>query len=336
MFFPSGYLPKLMADMLQKQKLKPDLHIFQDGVVFSMTTSVGGVEYKLEVRLELRSLDKFIQVEIRAESTRSFKSSRSTPAFMKMTEICDLIMGRDDNNDNSNSDGVEADLNEVQDGGLNWRLNLELEEFGVDPRLDKNREEKMTDLIDTLTSGSMETGEAALFVYGSDEDDCVFDEQVYRPQVTIPSLLPRSDGRHVMISYCWNPDQNKQLVTQLDNRLRALGIDTWRDEVGSSVLGPLESLRSVFEGMAAAIEASSHAIIFVSREYQTSQNCKSELEYLYQRRSTIKLLFVMLDSNFTLPDGALGLALAGSIYYELFDESSLDDVANKLVEAIRS
>jgi hypothetical protein len=172
MFFPSGYLPKLITDLLQRQKLKPDLHIFHDGVVYSIVTNSGNFEYKLEVRLELRSSDMTIQVEVRAESKQSFKSHRPTPAFKKMTEIRDLIMGCSETDFHTSG--------EEQVGKLNWRLNLELEEFGVVPRLDKNRNEKMTVLIGRFASGTSDL-EDTLFAYGCDQDEYAFDEQVYKP-----------------------------------------------------------------------------------------------------------------------------------------------------------
>ena len=53
---------------------------------------------------------------------------------------------------------------------------------------------------------------------------------------------------------------------------RARGIDAWRDETGSSILGPMQG--SVDEMMALAVEQSYTVIIFVSLPYKKSANCK--------------------------------------------------------------
>lgn len=193
--FAPGYLPKLSTDVLQKEIFAPDLQMFQDGLIFSIATTTGN----LEIRLELQSSDMSIRVEVRAESSLLF-NSRPTSAFKKMIEIRDLIMGRGEE-DNTVYDGI-VDVGGEATENSNWRLNLALEEYGVDPRPGKNRKQKMTDVIGVLKSNSADKGEAPLFAYGC-QNEYAFDEQFYKPEkIESAGILILLTNLHKFIIYC--------------------------------------------------------------------------------------------------------------------------------------
>ncbi len=73
--------------------------------------------------------------------------------------------------------------------------------------------------------------------------------------------------QHVMVSYAW--DGAKDRVVRLCDTLREhYQIDVWRDETGSTLLGPMAD--SVNAHMAKAVELSSAIIVCVSRKYTVS------------------------------------------------------------------
>ncbi len=114
------------------------------------------------------------------------------------------------------------------------------------------------------------------------------DDSVSSPQT------PRTQRhKHVMLSYCWADAAKPELVKALGQLLQDQGIDVWRDETGSSLVGPMSD--STDETMALAVEASSVVIICVSqkcachapspaaaaphwhvRRYKVSPNCRQE------------------------------------------------------------
>lgn len=160
-----------------------------------------------------------------------------------------------------------------------------------------------------------------------------------RQQVTgsAPTAPPPSTGRHVMISYAWLPSQHKRRIVQLTSRLKSLGVNIWRDEEGSNTLGPVCDFGNLYEALARAIETSIQIIIFVSKAYQESYNCQAELSYIIKKaqKSSIKLIFVKLEARHE-PSGLLGFALGSSFYHELYDDNSIDSVAEIIARKIQS
>jgi hypothetical protein len=82
------------------------------------------------------------------------------------------------------------------------------------------------------------------------------------PSPQTPTTTQRR--KHVMLSYCWADAAKPELVKALGNLLHAQGIDVWRDETGSSLVGPMSD--STDETMALAVEASSVVVICVSQK----------------------------------------------------------------------
>jgi hypothetical protein len=86
------------------------------------------------------------------------------------------------------------------------------------------------------------------------------DASVLSPQA--PTSSQRR--KHVMLSYCWASAAKPELVKALGKLLQEQGIDVWRDETGSSLVGPMSD--STDETMALAVEASSVVVICVSHK----------------------------------------------------------------------
>ena len=82
------------------------------------------------------------------------------------------------------------------------------------------------------------------------------------PSRQTPSMMQRR--KHVMLSYCWADAAKPELVKALGKVLQEQGIDVWRDETGSSLVGPMSD--STDETMALAVEASSVVVICVSHK----------------------------------------------------------------------
>lgn len=148
----------------------------------------------------------------------------------------------------------------------------------------------------------------------------------------VESLVKTTESRkHVMISCNW---AQKDMVTKFTRLLREEGIDVWRDEDGSRILPGLIELGGVKVGMEKAVEHSNAAIICVSREYAESSNCGLELAYLGQQN--VPLVFVMMQEDFKPSQitGLLGMHTARSSYFELFDESDIRSVTEKVSKRI--
>jgi hypothetical protein len=81
---------------------------------------------------------------------------------------------------------------------------------------------------------------------------------------SLQTLTTSQRRKHVMLSYCWADAAKPELVKALGKLLQEQGIDVWRDETGSSLVGPMSD--STDETMALAVEASSVVVICVSQK----------------------------------------------------------------------
>ncbi len=69
--------------------------------------------------------------------------------------------------------------------------------------------------------------------------------------------------KHLMLSYAWGCGKDR--VVALQKELQAHGIDTWRDETGSSILHAMEGATD--DVMATAVEKSHTVVVCVSKLY---------------------------------------------------------------------
>jgi hypothetical protein len=147
-------------------------------------------------------------------------------------------------------------------------------------------------------------------------------------------------AQHVMLSYSWSV--NKDLVIAFGKKLREMGYDVWRDEEGSSILGPMSMRGNTLDAMTEAVEKSYMMIIFVSPEYKESTNCRFEGQYGFTRagNSALKLVYVMMNERYhtkshpNIVDGWLGGMVGAELWYPLWKKNQLDsaisDVAGKI------
>ena len=151
-----------------------------------------------------------------------------------------------------------------------------------------------------------------------------------------PSTLVNRTGQHIMISYCW---AQKVLVTALAVYLREKhGYDVWIDDMGSTICSKMSGASD--EKMAEAVEKSHTVLVFVSKEYNASVNCKKEAKYAHQRKDKgkVKIHYVMMQREYTTvskPDcieGQLGLWIGDEIWYSLFEESQVVSTGDSLSE----
>jgi hypothetical protein len=141
------------------------------------------------------------------------------------------------------------------------------------------------------------------------------------------SMRPKS---HVMISYSWL--EKKRNVVMLTSMLRKRGLDVWRDEEGSSLVKRISG--SSMDIMAEAIEVAEFVVIFVSRAYRDSYNCKLEGKYaqIRERAGLASIIYVMMEQDYTPQsengvDGWLGIMIGDSIWYKGWDASYLQEAA---------
>jgi hypothetical protein len=142
------------------------------------------------------------------------------------------------------------------------------------------------------------------------------------PISEVVPVQPQKSHQHIMLSYCW---ADKSRVLLVCKKLRELGYDIWRDEEGSSILGPISG--DIISSMSRAVDNSHTVIIFVSPKYKESANCRSEASYAHMRQNTtgLKLIYVMMNESYTTVskprsvDGWLGFIVSSSLWYPFWD-----------------
>lgn len=153
-------------------------------------------------------------------------------------------------------------------------------------------------------------------------------------------IVKYSGSRHVMVSYAWGT--NKPLVVEFCTKLRILGADVWRDDDGSKVLQQMSG--STDDRMAEAIERSEAVIIFVSRSYKVSANCRAEAGYAHDlfKQGKLRLMFVMLEEDYhtrSSPDRVdawLGLMIGSSLWYPMWEKGQVDSVAQSIFQLLQT
>jgi hypothetical protein len=146
--------------------------------------------------------------------------------------------------------------------------------------------------------------------------------------------------QHVMLSYSWSA--NKDLVIAFGKKLQEMGYDVWRDEEGSSIMGPMSMTGNTLDAMTEAVEKSYTMIIFVSREYKESTNCRTEGLYGFKRaaNSGLKLLYVMMNEKYTTEsrpvavNGWLAGMIGAELWYPLWNKNQLTSTVNAIASKL--
>lgn len=127
--------------------------------------------------------------------------------------------------------------------------------------------------------------------------------------------------------------EKKRNVVTLTGMLRKRGLDVWRDEEGSSLVKRISG--SSMDIMAEAIEVAEFVVVFVSRAYRDSYNCKLEGKYaqIRERAGLATIIYVMMEEDYTPQsesgvDGWLGIMIGDSIWYRGWDTNYLQEAAD--------
>jgi hypothetical protein len=147
-------------------------------------------------------------------------------------------------------------------------------------------------------------------------------------------------SQHIMLSYSWSA--NKDLVIAFGKKLQEMGYDVWRDEEGSSIMGPMSMTGNTLDAMTEAVEKSYTMIIFVSPEYKESTNCRTEGLYGFKRaaNSGLKLLYVMMNENYTTEsrpvavNGWLAGMIGAELWYPLWNKNQLTSTVNAIASKL--
>ena len=130
----------------------------------------------------------------------------------------------------------------------------------------------------------------------------------------------------LMLSYCW---AQQARVLRIYAALTRAGYEVWLDIHNMSSSG-----EGVLQAMSAGVDQADLFLACVSREYSQSPNCRLEAEYAHLQRK--KILFLMLQEDFTTPTGWLGILQGASLWYNFFDrqKSEAEQVEALVVGAL--
>jgi len=158
------------------------------------------------------------------------------------------------------------------------------------------------------------------------------------PDVSFSTLVNRT-GQHIMISCCC---AQKSLVTSFAVYLREKhGYDVWIDDVGSTICSKIDD-GDAEKNSTEAVEKSHTILVFVSKEYNASEDCQKEAQYAHHRRDKgkVKIHYVMLQRDYTTtstPDcieGELALWIGNEKWYSLCEDSQVSSTGDALAELI--
>jgi hypothetical protein len=147
-----------------------------------------------------------------------------------------------------------------------------------------------------------------------------------------------SHAQHLMISY--SKEYKKELIIDLELSLRDLGYEVYRNEVGSALVGPMNST-NITKRMPEAVDASHTIIVCVSPAYKDDVNCLAEAKYIMQKLhvSDLKVIFLMLDPKFTTTskrriDGWLSFFVGTEVGYPLWDRLMVTTTTREIAKNI--
>lgn len=102
----------------------------------------------------------------------------------------------------------------------------------------------------------------------------------------------KGHGSHIMVSYC---HKNADRVRPVARRLQEKGVNIWIDTWGENMPGRMAG--NMVDKMAEGVEGSAVVLVFMSPEYQHSQNCKMECQYAHKLSKPIVPINVNAGPN---------------------------------------
>ena len=126
----------------------------------------------------------------------------------------------------------------------------------------------------------------------------------------------------VMLSYQWN---SQALVKEIKSFLETNGLRVWMDVK--------EMYGNINIRMKNAINHSNIMLLFVTKKYEDSHNCRKEFDYADQEKK--KIIPVKLEVH--KPESELALISANKLYHNLFDknEKELEEGMKQLLWDIK-
>ncbi|CAF3279123.1 unnamed protein product [Rotaria socialis] len=141
--------------------------------------------------------------------------------------------------------------------------------------------------------------------------------------------LPKRKLLDCMISYQWG---KQNLVREIYEDLRMRNVETWFD-----IWGSMQG--STNDAMATGVECAKVILVFLSKEYTESTNCRLELQYSVQRGKAFVILHT--EPNIALQQWILE-AIEGFPQYDVYTYDVLKQLINGvpmidvIVQAVRS
>lgn len=129
-------------------------------------------------------------------------------------------------------------------------------------------------------------------------------------------LLP--DGKHAMLSYQWNVQEE---VKKIEEMLKKRNVKCWMDIDGGMK-------NDIYDSMAEGVQDAVCLICFMTQAYQDSANCKLELKFAQQ--SGVPIIPVMMQPDFKAK-GWLGILTSGSIWTPMHDRATVPDGVDNLI-----
>ncbi|XP_076805766.1 uncharacterized protein LOC143449441 isoform X2 [Clavelina lepadiformis] len=126
--------------------------------------------------------------------------------------------------------------------------------------------------------------------------------------------------QHIMLSYNWT--DSKAVAHRIYDRLHNSGYSVWIDK---------EKMKGdIYSKMAQAVKNAYLILMFVSSNYEKSENCRREGSLAADRKK--RIIPIKTQSDFE-PDDWLSLIIAGKLYYN-FGEGSFDEKFQELLKDI--
>ena len=130
----------------------------------------------------------------------------------------------------------------------------------------------------------------------------------------------------LMISYQWDSQKD---ALRIFHALEEFGFNVWIDVKKMS--------EDIFEKMAEGIQDSSIILICMTSKYEKSANCKREFKFAAYKNK--KVIPIYLEKNYKA-EGALGLLIAGKLYFDFTDnkkfEKNIGDLKTEIEKQLGS
>lgn len=122
--------------------------------------------------------------------------------------------------------------------------------------------------------------------------------------------------QHIMLSYNWSAQTQ---VKQVQRALQEQGYVVWMDvdQMGGSTL----------VAMADAVERAGVMLMFVSKDYKQSANCRTEAEYAFKLQR--RIVPVLVEPDGYTGDGWLGMIVGSKLYFDISHSAAEGNSNNK-------